>query len=243
MDAQNINEINTFEDIIFKPHSDRDNAVMSRVDVGDAILSVVGGESLYGDGETTFEVAFIEKGKDKLTTLDKVLKENTKGLEEVFGKYSNEINRGDEVLAYANKKDVMSIINSKQLPMIITLEEISKNLVDSAMKSGEDRLNGLEKSKELLENADEDIISKNEKEIIEVILIDLIKQEKGIKKQTKKVKTEKAKTTKAKSVDVEDINIESVEDICALNTLLDDVIEVDDVAELNELLDCELGKL
>ena len=143
----------------------------------------------------------------------------------------------------------MSIINAKKPniilkkpKMIFSLEEISKNLVDSAMKSGEERIRGLETSKELLEKADEDNISKNEKEIIGAILLKLIKQERA----TNKEKTEKSKTVDVEDINIEsieDINIESIEDICALNTLLDDVFEVDDVSELNKLLDCEFSKL
>ena len=47
----------TFDDLVFKPYRIR-NGVQATLDLGNDIeVSVVGGEGLYGNGKTTFEVA------------------------------------------------------------------------------------------------------------------------------------------------------------------------------------------
>jgi hypothetical protein len=52
----------TFNDLVFKPHAIGRGAVQARLDLGNDIeVSVVGGPGLYGDGETTFEVAAFYK--------------------------------------------------------------------------------------------------------------------------------------------------------------------------------------
>lgn len=242
MDAQNYNDIYSFDDIIFKKFPS-ENYTSAKIDMGFKILVLSAGQGFWGDGKDSWEVQFWNEYKEPIP-LNKVFNDDMKklqGMDRLIRKYAKNIKDGSYILGYADKDHIMSIINAqksniilKKPKMIISLEEISKNLVDSAMKSGEERIRGLETSKELLEKADEDNISKNEKEIIEAILLKLITQERA---------TNKEKTEKSKTVDVEDINIESIEDICALNTLLDDVFEVDDVSELNKLLDCELSKL
>tara|TARA_Y100000590_G_C15568756_1_gene957707 strand:- start:204 stop:485 length:282 start_codon:yes stop_codon:yes gene_type:complete len=54
----------TFDKLEFKEHSMIPKGVQSRHDFGNGyILSVVGGDSLYGDGKNTFEVGvFDERG-------------------------------------------------------------------------------------------------------------------------------------------------------------------------------------
>jgi hypothetical protein len=52
----------TFNVLVFKPHAIGRGAVQARLDLGNDIeVSVVGGPGLYGDGETTFEVAAFYK--------------------------------------------------------------------------------------------------------------------------------------------------------------------------------------
>ena len=47
----------TFDDLIFEKHPTGDNRVKSLLDLGNDIeISVVGGDNLYGNGVTTFEV-------------------------------------------------------------------------------------------------------------------------------------------------------------------------------------------
>ena len=55
----------TFDDLVFKPHVIR-NGVQAKLDLGNDIeVSVVGGDGLYGNGKTSFEVAafYITLGK------------------------------------------------------------------------------------------------------------------------------------------------------------------------------------
>jgi predicted flap endonuclease-1-like 5' DNA nuclease len=71
-------EIKSFEDLVFKPHRNRrEGAVQSQHDLPNGItISVVGGESLYGDGVTTFEVAAWRKEEIdwlRLSEYDEVL--------------------------------------------------------------------------------------------------------------------------------------------------------------------------
>ena len=52
----------TFDDLIFKPHPMGRGAVQAKLDLGnDILVSVVGGDGLYGDGKNTFEVAAFYK--------------------------------------------------------------------------------------------------------------------------------------------------------------------------------------
>ena len=60
----------TFDDLVFKPHPIGRGAVQARLDLGNDIeISVVGGPGLYGDGETTFEVAAFYKTLGKFVPM------------------------------------------------------------------------------------------------------------------------------------------------------------------------------
>ena len=52
----------TFDDLVFKPHPIGRGALQARLDLGNDIeVSVVGGNGLYGNGKTSFEVAAFYK--------------------------------------------------------------------------------------------------------------------------------------------------------------------------------------
>lgn len=60
----------TFDDLVFKPHPIGRGAVQAKLDLGNDIeVSVVGGPGLYGDGETTFEVAAFYKTLGKFVPM------------------------------------------------------------------------------------------------------------------------------------------------------------------------------
>ena len=60
----------TFDDLVFKPHRIR-NGVQARLDLGNDIeVSVVGGEGLYGNGVTSFEVAAFYKTLNKFVPFE-----------------------------------------------------------------------------------------------------------------------------------------------------------------------------
>ena len=52
-------EIKTFDDLVFKPHANKlEGAVQAQHDLPNGItISVVGGQGLYGNGQSTFEIA------------------------------------------------------------------------------------------------------------------------------------------------------------------------------------------
>jgi hypothetical protein len=79
----------TFDDLVFKPHLLR-KGVQAKLDLGNDIeVSVVGGEGLYGNGKTTFEVAAFYK---------------------TLGKFV-EFPDGDNVSGWNSKEEVTKIIN------------------------------------------------------------------------------------------------------------------------------------
>ena len=79
----------TFDDLEFKPYPIR-KGVQAKLDLGNDIeVSVVGGEGLYGNGKTTFEVAAYYK---------------------TLGKFV-EFPDGDNVSGWNTKEEVTKIIN------------------------------------------------------------------------------------------------------------------------------------
>jgi hypothetical protein len=60
----------TFDDLVFKPHAIGRGAVQARLDLGNDIeVSVVGGNGLYGNGKTSFEVAAFYKTLGKFVPM------------------------------------------------------------------------------------------------------------------------------------------------------------------------------
>ena len=60
----------TFDDLIFKPHFIGRGCVEAKLDLGnDIVVSVVGGDGLYGDGKKTFEVAAFYKTLGKFVPM------------------------------------------------------------------------------------------------------------------------------------------------------------------------------
>lgn len=80
----------TFDDLVFKPHAIGRGAVQARLDLGNDIeVSVVGGNGLYGNGKTTFEVAAFYKTLRKFVPMPD----------------------GDDVSGWNSKEQVTEIIN------------------------------------------------------------------------------------------------------------------------------------
>jgi hypothetical protein len=83
----------TFDDLVFKPHVIGRGAVQARLDLGNDIeVSVVGGNGLYGNGKTTFEVAAFYKTLGKFVPMP----------------------GGEDVSGYNSKEEVTEIINYLQ---------------------------------------------------------------------------------------------------------------------------------
>jgi len=80
----------TFNDLVFKPHLIGRGAVQATLDLGNDIeVSVVGGPGLYGNGETSFEVAAFYKTLGKFVPMPD----------------------GEDVSGYNSKEQVTKIIN------------------------------------------------------------------------------------------------------------------------------------
>ena len=80
----------TFDDLVFKPHAMGNGAVQAIMDLGNDIeVSVVGGEGLYGNGVTSFEVAAFYKTLGKFVPMPD----------------------GDDVSGWNSKEEVTEIIN------------------------------------------------------------------------------------------------------------------------------------
>jgi len=80
----------TFDDLVFKPHPIGKGAVQAKLDLGNDIeISVVGGNGLYGNGKTTFEVAAFYKTLDKFVPFED----------------------GEDVSGWNSKEQVTKIIN------------------------------------------------------------------------------------------------------------------------------------
>jgi hypothetical protein len=80
----------TFDDLEFKPTFFIRNGVQAKLDLGNDIeVSVVGGDGVYGDGVTTFEVAAFYKTLDKFVPFED----------------------GDNVSGWNTKEEVTKIIN------------------------------------------------------------------------------------------------------------------------------------
>jgi hypothetical protein len=83
-------EINSFDDLVFKPHPNKmEGAVVAQHTFpNDITISVVGGQSLYGDGINSFEVAAWHKEGHEWLRLSE----------------------HDEVVGWRSKEDVTEII-------------------------------------------------------------------------------------------------------------------------------------
>jgi len=80
----------TFDDLEFKPTFFIRNGVQSKLDLGNDIeVSVVGGDGMYGDGVTTFEVAALYKTLGKFVPFED----------------------GNDVSGWNTKEEVTKIIN------------------------------------------------------------------------------------------------------------------------------------
>jgi hypothetical protein len=80
----------TFDDLVFKPHHIGGGAVQAKLDLGNDIeVSVVGGNGLYGDGKTSFEVAAFYKTLRKFVPMPD----------------------GEDVSGYNSKEEVTELIN------------------------------------------------------------------------------------------------------------------------------------
>ena len=110
------------------------------------------------------------------------------------------------------------------------LKDISDDLIKIAMMPKEYRVSGILNLKLLVDDLDEDNIPKEQVDLIKSIVNDLIDEVKNPQVEDEEI-------------EVEDEEVDLDAEICALNDLLDDAFDVDDVDELNDLLNCEVAKI
>lgn len=242
MITKNFNEINTFEDIDFEPHKSDDSGVQSLITFNDFDLSLIGGDNFYGDGQSHFEIAFLDKStKDIISGYD-LLDMNNEDIVrvELEKNWGKELKKED-IVSYVGKPQIMAIINSKKKQASLNnsnkkiktddsiLKDISNDLIKIAMMPKEYRVSGILNLKLLVDDLDEDNIPKEQVDLIKSIVNDLI---------------DEVKNPQVQEEEIEDEEVDLDADICALNDLLDDAfVGVDDIDELNDLLNCEVAKI
>lgn len=109
------------------------------------------------------------------------------------------------------------------------LKDISDDLLKIAMMPKETRVVGVLNLKLLVDDLDEDDVPKEQIDLLKSIVDDLTDE---IKYPTK------GET----NIEEEVINDDLELDLCALNDMLDNAFDVDNIDELNSLLDCEVQK-
>ena len=244
MITKNFNEINTFEDIDFDLHKSDDSGIESLITFNDFDLSLIGGDNFYGDGQSHFEIAFLDKStKDIISGYD-LLDMNNEDIVrvELEKNWGKELKKED-IVSYVGKPQIMAIINSKKKQASLNnsnkkiktddsiLKDISDDLVKIAMMPKEYRVSGILNLKLLVDDLDEDNIPKEQVDLIKSIVNDLIDEVKNPQVEDEEI-------------EVEDEEVDLDADICALNDLLDDAfVGVDDIDELNDLLNCEVAKI
>ena len=119
------------------------------------------------------------------------------------------------------------------------LKDISDDLVKIAMMPKEDRVSGMLNLKLLVDDLDEDNIPKEQVDLIKSIVNDLIDEVKNPQVEDEEIEVEDEEI----EVEVEDEEVDLDAEICALNDLLDDAFNVDNIDELNDLLNCEVAKI
>ena len=246
MITTNFNVINTFEDIDFEPHKSDDSGVQSLITFNDFDLSLIGGDNFYGDGQSTFEIAFLDKStKDIISGYDLLDMNNEDIVRVNLKNWGKELKKKD-IVSLVGVRQIMAIINSKKKQASLNnsnkkmktddtiLKDISDDLVKIAMMPKEYRVSGILNLKLLVDDLDEDNIPKEQVDLIKSIVNDLIDEVKNPQVEDEEIEVE---------VEVEDEEVDLDADICALNDLLDDAFDVDDVDELNDLLNCEVAKI
>lgn len=147
-------------------------------------------------------------------------------------KYSTLIKNAPESLTDDNST-ILSF-SSKQRASA-SIKEISDDLLKIAMMPKEYRVSSILNLKMLIDDLDEDDVPKEQVDLLKSIVDDLIDEVKYPTNQETKKEAESVQEEAKEQVDLES-------DICALNDLLDDAFDVDNVDDLLGLLDCEIGE-
>ena len=156
-------------------------------------------------------------------------------------KYSTLIKNAPKIsfklLESQNPLNLTNKNNNIKIKASASIKEISDDLLKIAMMPKEYRVSSILNLKMLVDDLDEDDVPKEQVDLLKSIVDDLIDEAKyPTNEETKK----EAEAVQEEAEAKEQVDLES--DICALNDLLDDAFDVDNVDDLLGLLDCEIGE-
>lgn len=151
-------------------------------------------------------------------------------------KYSTLIKNAPE--SFTDDNSTILSFSSKQRATA-SIKEISDDLLKIAMMPKEYRVSSILNLKMLVDDLDEDDVPKEQVDLLKSIVDDLIDEVKYPTNQETN-KEEEAEAVQEEAEAEEQVDLEA--DICALNDLLDDAFDVDNVDDLLGLLDCEIGE-
>lgn len=214
-----LKDIGYFSDLKFEPHPSDPQGIRALVDLGDSELSIVGGDSFYGDGIGSFEVAFIDKQTNRISAPSNFLDMETGEMRFLKRNLSGSDFYADEPLPYLGSQEIDTIIKhkkeigikdnaTKQSP----LKNISDKLVELAFLDKEERKKGL-----IDLQADLDVTDEKIKLVADILLGISSEGEKPNKIQTKiKTKT-KPQIENFESLMDEELDFCSLIDDCLLD--------------------------
>lgn len=238
-------DIDAFNDIKFEQLETNDirNNIQARIDFDGWFLYVIGSDKFMEYSFPSFDVSFIDtKAKERISP-NAFLDFNDEGIKKLREGWGVELVRGD-VLKNVSEESIMDIINSVKKNTSKTdvkqrasanIKEISDDLLKIAMMPKEYRVSSILNLKMLVDDLDEDDVPKEQVDLLKSIVDDLIDEVKYPTNQETKKEAESVQEEAKEQVDLES-------DICALNDLLDDAFDVDNVDDLLGLLDCEIGE-
>lgn len=159
------------------------------IDLGDVLLSVVGGSGMYGDGIGSFEVAFLDKDTREFV-------EGSNYLNDDIGGFIS-----TEPQSYVSKDTIMRIIESKKSnnnKEVNIKKFISSQLMELVFLEKKERKESLEFMAKNLDLNDD-----LQKKVSEILLGIASESEKPKLTKSKKTKQRKTKTTKSEPESVD----------------------------------------
>ena len=143
-----------------------------------------------------------------------------------------------KLLESQNPLNLTNKNNNIKIKASASIKEISDDLLKIAMMPKEYRVSSILNLKMLVDDLDEDDVPKEQVDLLKSIVDDLIDEAKYPTNEETNKEEEEAVQEEAEAK--EQVDLES--DICALNDLLDDAFDVDNVDDLLGVLDCEIGE-
>jgi hypothetical protein len=243
--GQYFRNIDAFEEIEFSSLPNYDNRGINReskIDFDGWYLYIIGSNEFLHSGFPSFDISFMDSKRKEVISPIVFLDFNDEGIQKLRDQFGGEL-VGGKVLRNVSEETIMDIINSIPNPKpksnAFKLKDISDDLLKIAMMPKETRVVGVLNLKLLVDDLDEDDVPKEQIDLLKSIVDDLTDE---IKYPTK------GETTNEKEIIATEQDLSGVSeldlelDLCALNDMLDNAFDVDNIDELNSLLDCEVQK-